>query len=86
MSLCAPRDTQLRSVSPVTVSAADAATAVFYSTAWVHLGPIDKAFAPMDVPSSIGVYTAKFVRSGNQWLMQHLGSKPAFKRTGGAKE
>lgn len=69
----------------VDFEADDRAKAVFYSTAWVHIGELSTAHAPMDVPSSIGVYTAQFVRTNGRWEMSRLSSKPAFKRVAGGK-
>lgn len=59
----------------------EAATATFYSTAWVHVGAADeKGVSPIGVPNSIGVYTATFKRSENGWQMAELRSKMAFKQ------
>ena len=52
----------------------------FYSTAWVHAGATEEDWAPMALPSSIGVYTAEYVLRDGAWLMERLTSKPAFKR------
>lgn len=59
----------------------EAATATFYSTAWVHVGAADeKGVSPIGVPSSIGVYTATFKRVEDGWQMADLRSKMAFKQ------
>lgn len=69
----------------VSFSSDDVATVMFYSTAWVHLGPTENAFAPMDLPSSMSVYNAKFAKVDGTWHMQHLSSKPTFKRAAAGK-
>nr|WP_232372607.1 nuclear transport factor 2 family protein [Acuticoccus mangrovi] len=73
-------------LSNVLVDVADDGTAAaqFYSTAFVYTGDDldDRGAAPMDLPSSIGVYQAKFRYEGDTWLMADLRSTPAFKRRG----
>ncbi|SFU11293.1 nuclear transport factor 2 family protein [Mesorhizobium sp. YR577] len=65
----------------IDMETAEAATARFYSTAWVYVGaPDEKGVCPIDIPSSIGVYTAKFARTEKGWQMADLRSKPAFKQ------
>jgi hypothetical protein len=57
------------------------ATLRFYSTAWVHVGETNaQGIAPVSLPSSIGVYTARFVRQGDIWLIDDLRSVPAFRK------
>lgn len=59
------------------------AVAEFYSTAFVHTGDLGpRGEAPMDLPSSLGVYTAKMRLVDGTWLMEDLRSFPAFKRNG----
>lgn len=73
------------SLSNIIVDTQDSNTAIaqFYSTAWVHVGETDeKGVSPIGLPSSIGVYTAIFKRSGDSWLLSEMRSKPAFKKKG----
>jgi len=57
------------------------ATAEFYSTAFVYEGELGpRGDAPMDLPSSVGVYTARMRLVDGEWLMEKLTSFPAFKR------
>jgi hypothetical protein len=63
------------------IPADGAATLRFYSIAWVHVGETnEQGVAPVSLPSSIGVYTARFVRRDGAWLIDDLRSIPAFRK------
>lgn len=64
----------------VDVTVADRAEAMFYSTAFVHVGESQEGVAPMQLPSSIGAYRGEFARTPQGWRIAALRSKMAFRR------
>jgi hypothetical protein len=65
----------------VDVDGADAASARFYMTVFVHEGAeAPKAAVPMAVPMHVSSFEQKFVKSNGQWLIGSLDGVATFHR------